>query len=48
MAPTAYGRQWMRQERRETSWAPVICWPALRAAFMAALSAEKVVLTLSH
>jgi len=38
----------MRQERREISWAPVISWPAFRAALMAVLSAWKVVLTASH
>ena len=40
--------QQMPQERREISWAPVISWPALRAALMAVLSVWKVVLTASH
>ena len=40
--------QVMRQLRRERSWAPVICRPALRASLMAALSGWLVVLTVSH
>ncbi len=40
--------QWMRQERRERSWAPVIWRPALRASLMAALSGLVVVVTASH
>ena len=38
----------MRQERRERSWAPVICWPALRASLMAALSGLLVVVKLNQ
>jgi hypothetical protein len=40
--------QWMRQERREISWAPVISVPALRASLMEALSGLLVVEKLSH
>ena len=40
--------QVMRQLRWERSWAPGICWPALRACLMAALSGWVVVLTVSH
>jgi hypothetical protein len=38
----------MRQVRRERSWAPGICWPALIAALMAVLSGLVVVVTVSH
>ena len=40
--------QWSDQLRRETSWAPGICRPALRAALIAPLSGALVVVMRSH
>ena len=40
--------QWMRQLRRERSWAPSMWRPALSASLMAALSGLVVVVTASH
>ena len=41
-------RQWIAQLRCDTSWAPWICWPALRAALMAPLSGAVAVVIRNH